>query len=152
MREHLGGIYDFLRKKNIEHLNQLGSPVTQPLKGSPLNSSQGGFLKNTKVNNPENDENTGIISPSGGKEAYEARKELSKKIRKAEKDVETAENAVEKLEKEISEMLTQLESPAKASDPEFIMLLQKKQRELEQKMYEWEILAEELEKLKTSEQ
>ena len=101
---------------------------------------------------PENDEKTGIISPSGGKEAYEARKELSKKIRKAEKDVETAENAVEKLEKEISEMLTQLESPAKASDPEFIMLLQKKQRELEQKMYEWEILAEELEKLKTSEQ
>ncbi|MEZ7865875.1 MAG: ABC-F family ATP-binding cassette domain-containing protein [Paludibacteraceae bacterium] len=152
VREHLGGIYDFLRKKNIEHLNQLGSPVTQPLKGSPLNSSQGGFLKNTKVNNPENDENTGIISPSGGKEAYEARKELSKKIRKAEKDVETAENAVEKLEKEISEMLTHLENPAKASDPEFIMLLQKKQRELEQKMYEWEILAEELEKLKTSEQ
>ncbi len=49
-------------------------------------------------------------------------------------------------------MQTQLESPAKASDPEFIMLLQKKQRELEQKMYEWEILAEELEKLKTSEQ
>ena len=54
---------------------------------------------------------------------------------------------MEKLETEISEMQSQLENPVKASDPEFIMLLQKKQRELEQKMYEWEILAEELEKL-----
>ena len=49
-------------------------------------------------------------------------------------------------------MQKQLEIPEKASDPEFIMQLQKKQRELEQKMYEWEIFAEELEELQSAQQ
>ena len=125
VREHMGGIYDFLRKKKIQNLNEL------ELSQSPATKSD--TLVEKEI--------------SGNKLNYEARKELSKKIRKAEKEVEIAENVVEKLETEISEMQSQLENPVKASDPEFIMLLQKKQRELEQKMYEWEILAEELEKL-----
>ena len=125
VREHMGGIYDFLRKKKIQNLNEL------ELSQSPATKSD--TLVEKEI--------------SGNKLNYEARKELSKKIRKAEKEVELAENVVEKLETEISEMQSQLENPVKASDPEFIMLLQKKQRELEQKMYEWEILAEELEKL-----
>ena len=41
-----------------------------------------------------------------------------------------------------------LEMPENASNPDFIMGYQKKQRELEQKMYEWELLAEELENLR----
>ena len=129
VREHMGGIYEFLKKKKIENLNELG-----------LSQSQ-----TTIVEVPIEKE------VSENKLSYEARKELNKKIRKAEKEVEQAENAVEKFENEIADMQTQLENPEKASDPEFIMLLQKKQRELEQKMYEWEILAEELEELKTSE-
>ncbi len=129
VREHMGGIYEFLKKKKIENLNELG-----------LSQSQ-----TTVVEVPVEKE------VSENKLSYEARKELNKKIRKAEKEVELAENAVEKFENEIAEMQIQLENPEKASDPEFIMLLQKKQRELEQKMYEWEILAEELEELKASE-
>lgn len=129
VREHMGGIYEFLKKKKIENLNELG-----------LSQSQ-----TTVIEVPAEKE------VSENKLSYEARKELNKKIRKAEKEVELAENSVEKFENEIAEMQTQLENPEKASDPEFIMLLQKKQRELEQKMYEWEILAEELEELKASE-
>lgn len=129
VREHMGGIYEFLKKKKIENLNELG-----------LSQSQ-----TTVIEVPVEKE------VSENKLSYEARKELNKKIRKAEKEVEQAENAVEKFENEIAEMQAQLENPEKASDPEFIMLLQKKQRELEQKMYEWEILAEELEALKASE-
>jgi ATP-binding cassette subfamily F protein 3 len=125
----MGGIYEFLKKKKIENLNELGLSQSQTtIAEVPLEKEV-----------------------SGNKLSYEARKELNKKIRKAEKEVEQAENAVEKFENEIADMQTQLENPEKASDPEFIMLLQKKQRELEQKMYEWEILAEELEELKTSE-
>lgn len=127
--QHMGGIYEFLKKKKIENLNELGLSQSQTTMAEvPLEKEV-----------------------SGNKLSYEARKELNKKIRKAEKEVEQAENAVEKFENEIADMQTQLENPEKASDPEFIMLLQKKQRELEQKMYEWEILAEELEELKTSE-
>ncbi len=125
VREHMGGIYEFLKKKKIENLNELG-----------LSQSQSSA--NTVNAEKEVSEN---------KLSYEARKEQNKKIRKAEKEVELAENAVEKLENEIDGLQSQLENPEKASDPQFILLLQKKQRELEQKMYEWEILAEELEAL-----
>ena len=81
---------------------------------------------------------------------YEARKELSKKIRKAEKEVADAEMQIAAIETELKEMESQLQQPEKASDGEFVMLFQKKQRELEQKLYEWEILSEALEELKNN--
>ena len=85
---------------------------------------------------------------SESKLSYEARKEMNRKIRKAEKDVEEAEKVISAYESELSEMNKKLELPEFASDSDFIMSYQKKQRELEQKMYEWEILSEELDTLK----
>ena len=124
VREHMGGIYDFLRNKKIENLNELEL------------SKSTAFVVDTNLK-----------EISENKLSYEARKELNKKLRKAEKAVEEAEKNVSDLENEITDMQNQLEMPEKASDPEFIMLLQRKQRELEQKMYEWEILSEELDEL-----
>ena len=129
VREHLGGIYDFLQNKKIENLNELG-----------LSKSKTATIDNSPKEISEN------------KLSYEARKELNKKLRKAEKAVEEAEAIVSALENEIANMQKQLEIPEKASDPEFIMQLQKKQRELEQKMYEWEIFSEELEELQSAQQ
>jgi len=129
VREHLCGIYDFLQKKKIENLNEL-----------ELSKST---LLTTESTQREASEN---------KLNYEARKELNKRLRKAEKAVVEAESIVSGLENEITNMQKQLEIPEKASDPEFIMLLQKKQRELEQKMYEWGIFAEELEELQSEQQ
>ena len=128
VREHLGGIYEFLQHKKMDSLRELERSK------SPLNPPQGDLKVQKEI--------------SENKLSYEARKELNKKIRKAEKAVEDAENVVSTLETEISDMQIQLINPEKASDADFIMLLQKKQRELEQKMYEWEILSEELEELK----
>jgi len=85
---------------------------------------------------------------SENKLSYEARKELNRKIRKAERDVEEVEKMISALENEIAEMDKQLQLPEKASDNDYIMLYQRKQRELEQKIYEWEILSEEVENLK----
>ena len=75
VREHMGGIYDFLRKKNIDNLNKLGAP----------HRPEGEILKTAKFNDTIADESSQSIPPLGGKEAYEARKELNRKIRKAEK-------------------------------------------------------------------
>lgn len=125
IREHLGGIYDFLRNKKMDSLREL-----------EVNTQ----VRTTAQEQPK------VVSEN--KLSYEARKELNRKIRKAEKDVELAENAVTALENEISDMTKQLELPEKASDPEFLKMYQKKQHELEQKMYEWELLSEELEGLK----
>ncbi len=126
VREHLGGIYDFLHAKQLDSLRQLEAAPARPAA-------------------PEQPREA-----SDGKLSYEARKELNRKIRKAEKDVEAAEAAVTALEGEIADLARQMEQPAKAADPDFVRLYQLKQHELEQKMYEWELLSEEAERLKNA--
>lgn len=126
VREHLGGIYEFLQYKKMDNLRDL--EISNSLKAA-----------NTEAKEK---------AVSDNKLSYEARKELNRKIKKAEKAVEEVELQVSKLETEIADMDIQLQLPEKASDNEYIMLYQKKQRELEQKVYEWEILNEELEELK----
>jgi len=126
VREHLGGIYEFLQYKKMDTLREL--EISTSLKAA-----------SEVVDKPVSD----------NKMSYEARKEHSRKIRKAEKAVEEIEKEVSALEVEIANMDKLLELPENASDNEFIQQYQKKQREIEQKVYEWEILCEELEQLST---
>ena len=125
VREHLGGIYEFLQYKKMDTLREL--EVATSLKAT-----------SDAVEKPV----------SENKMSYEARKEHNRKIRKAEKAVEEIERVVSALEDEIADMVKQLELPEYASDNDYIMLYQKKQREMEQKVYEWEILSEEVDNLK----
>jgi ATP-binding cassette subfamily F protein 3 len=127
VREHLGGIYEFLRNKNMDSMRELEASSSQ---------KQAVEAKEKET-------------ASESKLSYEARKELNRKIKKAEKSVEDIEGVVMSLEAEIAGMDTQLQDPVKASDSDFIMQYQKKQRELEQRMYEWELLTEQLEELKS---
>jgi ATP-binding cassette subfamily F protein 3 len=127
VREHLGGIYDFLQYKKMQNLNEL--EVKNQLK------------REVTIEDKSQSEN---------KLSYEARKEINKKIRKAEKDVEEMEGHIQKFEHELQEMNKKLELPEFASDSDFIIQYQKKQRELEHKMYEWELLSEVLDDLNAS--
>jgi len=127
VREHLGGIYEFLQYKKMQNLNELE-------------------IKTLERKELQEDEK----SVSENKLSYEARKELNRKIRKAEKDVEEMEQIIQKIEAELAEMNQKLQLPEFASDSDFIMHYQKKQRELEHKMYEWELLSEELEEQRNS--
>ncbi len=124
VREHMGGIYDFLKYKKMDSLREL--EISNSLKSV---------------------QDVADKTISDSKLDYEARKEHNKKIRKAEKAVEAIEQLISKSESEIAEMDKQLELPEKASDSEYIQLYQRKKRELEQKVYEWELLSEELENL-----
>jgi ATP-binding cassette, subfamily F, member 3 len=127
VREHLGGIYEFLQYKKMDTLREL--EVSTSLK-----------MANEADDKPV----------SENKMSYEARKEHNRKIRKAEKAVEEIEKVVSGLESEIANMDKLLELPENASDNDFIQRYQKKQREMEQKIYEWEVLSEELEQLTIS--
>ena len=126
VREHLGGIYAFLQYKKMDSMKEL--EAANVLKTIIAESADKGSSDN--------------------KLSYEARKEQNRKIKKAERAVEEMEKSVSKLELELKEMDILLETPEKASDNQYIQLYQKKQRELEQKVYEWEILCEDLEALK----
>ncbi|MBR0497731.1 MAG: ABC-F family ATP-binding cassette domain-containing protein [Paludibacteraceae bacterium] len=128
VREHLGGIYDFLRKKQIDSLAELNKTVAE---------------KEVKATEPVVEER------SSNQISYEARKELNRKIRKAERSMEEAEKAVEKIEAEIAEMEEMLQKPENVADGTLFQKYEAKKHELEQKMYEWEILGEETEQLKT---
>ena len=78
VKEHLGGIYDFLQRKNIESLNDLQKPS--------LSTSS------TMVSSVE--EKTG----ASNRLSYEQQKEQQKKIRRLEKAVEQCEARIGELE------------------------------------------------------
>lgn len=122
VKEHLGGIYDFLREKNITQLNELELTRQEKKKEEKTDSQN--------------------------KLSYEARKELARQLRKQERLVEEAEQTVTRLETELAEIEQKLSQPEVPST-ELLDSYQNKKHLLEQKMYEWEILAEQLEQMKS---
>lgn len=127
VREHLGGIYEFLEHKQMENLQELE--------------------KNTVIAIAA--KTTASKTISDNKLIYETRKELNRKIRKAERDVEVVEQEISDLETAINTMHIALQNPEKAADTDFVISLQNKERILEQKLYEWELLTENIENLQT---
>lgn len=130
VREHLGGIYDFLQTKKIASLQEL-----------ERNNKSNSTPKATKG------ADLGGVETSNNKQSYEQRKEQQKALKKAERAVQEAEKAVEQLEQEIVDIENQLSDPGKASDVSLCAEYEKKKHLLEQKMYEWELLSEEYESL-----
>ena len=88
-----------------------------------------------------------LISTKNKLEKF-AKLSLNRKIRKAERSMEEAEKAVERIEAEIAEMEEMLQKPENVADGTLFQKYEAKKHELEQKMYEWEILGEETEQLK----
>lgn len=124
VKEHIGGIYDFLQKKKIENLNEL------QLSASPTASA-------SKKDAPE--------TVSENKLSYEAQKELNKKLRKLEKQVADCEQKIEKIEAKIGEVEAEMATPEGASDMTLYEQHQKLKKELDQVVEEWESVSMELE-------
>lgn len=133
VREHLGGIYDFLQSRNIESLDALGAAHSgqQPL---PSNRQETGGKKESS----EQDE---------GKMSYMERKERQKKLRKAEKAVEDAEMEISRKEQRIKELDSKLLLPENASNMDLVNEYADLQRQLDELVERWEQLSEELEDL-----
>ena len=123
VREHIGGIYDFLQKKKIENLNEL------QLSASPTASA-------TKKEEAPVSEN---------KLSYEAQKELNKKLRKLEKQVADCENRIEQLEAQVAEVEAQMATPEGASDMKLYEKHQQLKKQLDAVVEEWETVSMELE-------
>ena len=123
VREHIGGIYDFLQKKKIENLNEL------QLSTSPTAS--------IKKEEPE--------QVSENKLSYEAQKELNKKIKKLEKQVADCEKRIEQIEAQIAEVEAQMATPEGASDMKLYEQHQQLKKQLDAVVEEWEMVSMELE-------
>ena len=137
VREHLGGIYDWLR-----------SPLQLPRKGE---SAENLSLTSSKSNNNQNASplpSEGSGEASGEALSYAERKELQKKIRKAQRAVDESEAKIAKLEARKSELDELLMAPENASNMELVTEYTNLQRELDEENERWLILSEELETLR----
>ena len=136
VREHLGGIYDWLR-----------SPLQLPRRGE---SAENLSLTSSKSNNNQNASplpSEGSGEASGEALSYAERKEQQKKIRKAQRAVDESEAKIAKLEVRKSELDELLMAPENASNMELVTEYTNLQRELDEENERWLILSEELETL-----
>ena len=119
VKEHLGGIYDFLRSKRIDNLQELERSRT----------SQTSQTSQTE-------------QPSNAKQDYAAQKAAAAARRKKEKQIADIEAAIAKLEQEQQEIEALLAEVAHQTTENF-QRYEHIKREMEQRLYEWEILSEE---------
>ena len=132
VRENLGGIYDFLRKKNLDTLQQLElsrndrRPVEQEKRGEA-----------PAVPAEEVKEKRAL--------SYAEQREREKMLRRARKAVEKAEADVERLETQQGDIEARI--AAGAADPDTLAAYDKATRDLENAMSVWELAQQELESL-----
>ena len=150
VREHIGGIYDFLQKKQIESLNDLGrtmnsagSPSAETSKKSANTASSN---EGTTMREAMKDAN--LTSKAQSLLSYAELKERNKLLKKAEKAVEAAEQKIEKLEQEIATLETKLATPEGASDTSLFTKYGELKAQLAATEDEWAERSEELEQLK----
>ena len=136
VREHLGGIYDWLR-----------SPLQLPRKGESAENLSLTSSNNSRKEAPLLSE--GLGEASGEALSYAERKEIQKKIRKAQRAVEESESKIAKLETRKKELDDLLMTPENASNMELVTEYTNLQRELDEENERWLILSEELETLKS---
>lgn len=126
VREHLGGIYDFLQHKQMESLRELEKSVP------------------SKTDNDQIQES----AVSSGKQSYAEKKEFEKQIRKAERLVKDAEAKVSQLEAELKVVEDKL--AAGATDNDLFERHGEVSKSLDAAMSEWEDATMELENLKNN--
>ena len=132
VKEHLGGIYDFLQKKQIESLNELQkspSLSASPTAGKAASGNAGAEP----------------AQPSAAKLSYEEQKELNKKLKKLERRVADCEAEIEQTEAAIAILEARMATPEGASDMSLYEQHQKLKEQLDRVMEEWDAATVELE-------
>ncbi len=121
VREHLGGIYDFLQSRQISELSELQStqsaPSTQSTPSSPSNNN------------------------------YAEHKEQQKRLRKAERAVEESERKISEMERRLKELDALLMDPVNASNIELVTEYASVKKAVDEEVERWEKLSVELEQL-----
>ena len=130
VKEHLGGIYDYLRAHNAETIHEaLGEKTKQP--ASTAN------------------EKAVAAEPKPSKQNYAEHKELQKKIRKAEKAVKESEARIASMEKRVRELDELFMKPENAANMELVTEYTSTKETLDKENENWLLLSEKLEELRS---
>ena len=130
VREHIGGIYDFLRAKNAEDAQ--GSLDT--------------LFREDKAKAPAKP--AAPEPPAKGVQDWQAQKELNRKIKKLEKQVADCEASVEETDAAIALLEQQMSTPEGAADASLYERHARLKRQQDETMELWERASEELDMLK----
>ena len=144
VREHLGGIYDYLRAHNAENINA-ALAASEEANGSAGRLSSGGSPSGNSKSAANATANGSI--PASGKQSYAEHKELQKKIRKAEKAVQECEKRIASLEKRKKEIDEMLMKPENATNMELVTEYTSLMKKLDEENDNWMTLSEALEEL-----
>lgn len=125
IKQHLGGIYEFIQKRKIDSLRELERNTTS-LKGS------------------ESVKNESVITQEL---SFEEKKEINRQISRAEKQIETIEKEIANLEEKLEKMNQQLYD-SENNDHSLFSEYEKLKSQLDKTMSDWENTNEELDKWK----
>ena len=135
VREHLGGIYDWIRKSSLQLTpevvvrngadKKVASNTTAELKPSPAGGS------------------------SAGAQSYQERKETMRRISRLQKSVKDTEAKIENLEKRMKKLDAILCTPEGASDMTVVTEYTSTKKIIDQETDRWEQLSTELEELQS---
>lgn len=132
VREHLGGIYDFLESRKLDSLRELEQRAT--------------VSKTEKDGNISKDSASPAQSEDS-KLSYGEQKEFARRLRKAEKVVADIESEIAGLEKRIAEVEEKLATPDGAADTSLYELHGQLKKQLDDVMWKWSEASEVLDKL-----
>ena len=144
VREHLGGIYDYLRAHNAENINA-ALTASEESNGSAGRLSSGGSPSGNSKSAANATANGSILA--SGKQSYAEHKEQQKKIRKAEKAVQECEKRIASLEKRKKEIDEMLMKPENATNMELVTEYTSLMKKLDEENDNWMTLSEALEEL-----
>ena len=129
VREHLGGIYDWLgASPSLSQEGDVKLPDSPKTKASP-----------NQTHSSSEGQGTG--------QSYAQHKEQQKRLRKAEKAVEESERKISDMERRLKELDDLLMKPENASNMEFVTDYTTTKKALDEEVERWEQLSEDLETL-----
>ncbi len=132
VREHLGGIYEFLQKKQIECLNELQTPAGNQKKDGHFSEKAAAESGKSGSENPRS-------------LSYEEQKERNKRLKKLEKEVKECEQAITELESAIAILEARMATPEGSADLSLYEKHGNMKKQLDKTVDNWEKAAEELE-------
>ncbi len=124
VKEHLGGIHDFLEKKKIDCLKTIERKDAPPKDEAPSSKT------------------------SDSKVSFEDKKQLDKEYKRISNQVKSAEASISDIELQLKSVADALSRPENL-DTTLCVKHQQLEKQLEQALYEWELLSEQLTEIQT---
>lgn len=145
VKEHLGGIYEYLQKRQLESLQMLelkDQNAAFKQQQNALNS-----LSNTTVESKNQESGKHTATGNETRLSFEDQKALKQQRSKLEKQIKQAEEEIAKLETKIAELETKMSTPQGSQDQTLYIEHASLKKKIDEVSEVWMLASEQLEEL-----